>query len=221
MVSLAASIICGNQLDLKTELQNLKEAGIDMLHCDVMDGIFVNNLALGPDVLAQIRRFSDIPLDIHLATIEPEKYIKMFLPIKPKYLSFHIETTEKPQLLINLIKENQVGAAVAVSPETELVKVVPLLKELDMLLIMTVNPGFAGQNFNYKVLNKLKELKDLCKKLRIQPVVEVDGCLNKTTIPLVVKEGANLLVLGTAGLFKGSCQYSQTVKQLLEHIGDT
>lgn len=214
MLYLAASIMCANQLNLGKELLSLKKAGIDILHCDVMDGIFVNNLAMGPYVLGQIRNFTDIPLDIHLATVDPEKYIKMFLPIKPKYISFHIEATDNPHKLIKLLRENGIGISIAISPETEVSKIIPLLKEIDMILMMTVNPGFSGQNFNYNVLKKLKELKEACNKFSISPIIEVDGCINKDTIPLVVKEGANLLVLGTSGLFKGNNNYEGIIRNL-------
>jgi len=223
MVLFSASIMCANQLELKKELVNLEGAGIDMLHCDVMDGIFVNNLAMGPYVLEQIKENSNIPLDIHLATIDPEKYIRLFLPLKPKYISFHIETTNYPFELITLLKENNIGASIAISPETDISKIETILKYIDMVLIMTVNPGFAGQNFNYKTLSKLAELKRICQRLNVNPTLEVDGCINASTIPLVVNAGANLLVLGTSSLFKNNHDYKQkleVLKKLINNLGE-
>lgn len=218
MVLLAASIMCANQLELKEELIRLEKAGIDMLHCDVMDGVFVNNMAMGPYVLEQISKFTNIPLDIHLATVEPEKYIKLFLPVKPKYISFHIETTKEPLNVVKLLKENNVGASVALSPETDLSEILSIIEFVDMVLVMTVNPGFAGQKFNYRVLEKLKKLNSICNELGISPIIEVDGCINKSTIPEVVANGANLLVLGTSELFKPYNDYSKTVKEIKDFM---
>lgn len=145
----------------------------------------------------------------------------LFLGVKPKYISFHIETTENPLKLITLLKENNIGASIAINPETEVIKIKPYLKYLDMVLIMTVNPGFAGQDFNYKVLNKLSLLKVMCQNLKVNPTVQVDGCINVSTIPLVVKEGANLLVLGSSSLFNNNHQYKQTLsglKKLIDNL---
>ncbi|QCX34072.1 ribulose-phosphate 3-epimerase [Caloramator sp. E03] len=221
MVLLAASIMCANQLELKEELISLEKAGIDILHCDVMDGVFVNNMAMGPYVLEQISNFTKIPLDIHLATVEPEKYIKLFLPVKPKYISFHIETTKDPLKIVELLKKNNIGVSVALSPKTELSEILPIIKFVDMVLIMTVNPGFAGQKFNYRVVEKLKKLNSICKDIGISPIIEVDGCINKSTIPDVVTNGANLLVLGTSALFKPYNDYSKTVKEIKSLIDKT
>ena len=218
MVYFSASIMCANQLQLKEELVSLEDAGIDMLHCDVMDGIFVNNLAMGPYIIEQIKNSSNIPLDIHLATIDPEKYIRLFLPARPKYISFHIEVAQNPNKLITLLKENNIGVSIAVSPETDVIKLEPFLKNIDMVLIMTVNPGFSGQKFNYKILSKLAQLKIMCQKLNVNPIIEVDGCINEVTIPLVVKEGANLLVLGSSSLFRRGSLYKQTLEELKELI---
>ncbi|WP_230163356.1 ribulose-phosphate 3-epimerase, partial [Peribacillus simplex] len=158
MYKLAASIMCANQLNLKNELEELEKAEVDLLHCDVMDGVFVNNLAMGPYVLEQIKESTHIPLDIHLATIEPSKYIDMYSYIRPEYISFHVEASENVEKDINKLKENGIKPVLALSPQSPIEMIKPYLSMVPMLLIMTVNPGFAGQKFNLSVLNKLEEL---------------------------------------------------------------
>lgn len=197
----AASIMCANQLQLKEELQHLEKAGIELLHCDVMDGVFVNNLAMGPYVLEEIKQATSIPLDIHLATENPTHYIKMFASLKPEYISFHIESSNDVLKDIELLRSENIKPALAISPETPIAEIVPYLGEIDMILLMTVNPGFSGQQFNYKVLEKLDELTELIKKLPNQPLIEVDGNINEQTIPVLAEKGANIFVLGTSQLF--------------------
>lgn len=201
MHKVAASIMCADQIHLIEELSNLEKASIELLHCDVMDGVFVNNLAMGPYVLQQIKNATSIPLDIHLATVNPTKYIEMFAPIKPKYMSFHIEATEDIRKDIQLLQQHDIQPAIAISPETPVKEIVPYLSEISMVLMMTVNPGFAGQQFNYSVLEKLDTLQEHIAKLDHPPLIEVDGNINEKTIPNLVDKGANIFVLGTSQLF--------------------
>lgn len=198
---IAASIMCADQLHLKEELRKLEEAGVDLLHCDVMDGVFVNNLAMGPYVLEEIKAATSIPLDIHLATVTPDKYIDMFSSIKPEYLSFHIETTEDAGQSINLLQKHGIKPAIAISPETPVEAITPYLSEVAMVLMMTVNPGFAGQKFNHTVLKKLDDLQEKIANLTEPPLIEVDGNINEDTVPELVAKGADIYVLGTSQLF--------------------
>ena len=197
----AASIMCANQLYLEKELQDLESAGIELLHCDVMDGVFVNNLAMGPYVLEEIKKATAIPLDIHLATENPSHYIEMFAPLKPEYISFHVETSKNVIKDIEALREAGIKPVLAISPETPIAKIAPYLNKIDMVLLMTVNPGFSGQKFNYKVLDKLDELSDLIKDMPNKPLIEVDGNINEQTIPKLAEKGANIFVLGTSQLF--------------------
>ncbi|WP_422446632.1 ribulose-phosphate 3-epimerase [Thermoanaerobacterium sp. DL9XJH110] len=215
MAIFAASIMCANQLELKTELDRLKEARIDMLHCDVMDGAFVSNLGMGPYVLEQIAQYSKLPMDIHLATLNPENYAKLFLKLRPEIISFHIETVENPHKTIEFIKENGIKASVAVSPDTPICAVEPVIREVDMVLIMAVNPGFAGQKIKPQTPKRIRQLKSLCEKYDVHPLIEVDGNINEETIPEVVNEGANVLVLGTSSIFKkDNHDYSISIARL-------
>lgn len=219
MIKIAASIMCANQLKLKEELDRLEKASVDLLHCDVMDGSFVQNFAMGQYVLEQIANYTKIPLDLHLAIDEPERYIKEFAAIKPEFISVHAEATKHLHRTVNLIKENGVKASVALNPSTPISAIKYILDELDMVLVMTVDPGFAGQKFIFSVLEKLKRLKDLCMKRGKNPLIEVDGNINKNTIPLCVKHGANVLVGGTTSIFRGEdADYISLVREMLESI---
>lgn len=201
MKLVAASIMCANQLQLKSQLEELEQANVDMLHCDVMDGVFVNNLAMGPYVLEEIKQKTRIPLDIHLATINPSKYIDMFAPIQPEYLSFHVEASEDIHRDLAKLKEYGIKPSLALSPQSPIEMITPYLEDVSMILMMTVNPGFAGQPFNYHVLKKMDELNKILNKIKNRPLIEVDGNINKETIPHLLKRGANVYVLGTSALF--------------------
>ena len=204
MKQFAASIMCADQMNLKKELEELEKAEIKLLHCDVMDGIFVDNMAMGPYILEEIKRNTNIPLDIHLAAITPLKYMKMYSAIKPKYISFHIETSENPEKEIEFLRENGISPSLAISPQTPISEIVKYLSLVDMLLIMTVNPGFAGQPFNYSVIEKLKELNICLRDLENPLLIEVDGNINKNTIPILYENNASVYVLGTSALFNNT-----------------
>ncbi|EDN9026677.1 TPA_asm: ribulose-phosphate 3-epimerase [Listeria monocytogenes] len=201
MRKIAASIMCADQLHLGDELQRLESAGVELLHCDVMDGVYVNNLALGPEYLEIVRNNTEIPLDIHLATITPLKYIDMFGPVKPEYISFHVEVAEDVSEIIRKIRSYNVKPSIAINPETPIEAIYPYLDDVEMVLMMTVNPGFAGQKFQTDVLRKLHDLKaKLAGKIHA-PLIEVDGNINKETVGLMRDCLPDIYVLGTSALF--------------------
>ncbi|HDU7438527.1 ribulose-phosphate 3-epimerase [Listeria monocytogenes] len=201
MRKIAASIMCADQLHLGDELQRLESAGVELLHCDVMDGVYVNNLALGPEYLEIVRNNTEIPLDIHLATITPLKYIDMFGPVKPEYISFHVEVAEDVSEVIQKIRSYNVKPSIAINPETPIEAIYPYLDDVEMVLMMTVNPGFAGQKFQTDVLQKLHDLKaKLAEKIHA-PLIEVDGNINKETVGLMRDCLPDIYVLGTSALF--------------------
>ncbi|EAC2532822.1 ribulose-phosphate 3-epimerase [Listeria monocytogenes] len=201
MRKIAASIMCADQLHLGDELQRLESAGVELLHCDVMDGVYVNNLALGPEYLEIVRNNTEIPLDIHLATITPLKYIDMFGPVKPEYISFHVEVAEDVSEVIRKICSYNVKPSIAINPETPIEAIYPYLNDVEMVLMMTVNPGFAGQKFQTDVLQKLHDLKaKLAGKIHA-PLIEVDGNINKETVGLMRDCLPDIYVLGTSALF--------------------
>ncbi|MBC2192542.1 ribulose-phosphate 3-epimerase [Listeria sp. FSL L7-0229] len=201
MRKIAASIMCADQLHLGDELQRLESAGVELLHCDVMDGVYVNNLALGPEYLEIVRNNTEIPLDIHLATITPLKYIDMFGPVKPEYISFHVEVAEDVSEVIRKIRSYNVKPSIAINPETPIEVIYPYLDDVEMVLMMTVNPGFAGQKFQTDVLQKLADLKAKLAGKVHAPLIEVDGNINKETVGLMRDCLPDIYVLGTSALF--------------------
>ncbi|EAC5122557.1 ribulose-phosphate 3-epimerase [Listeria monocytogenes] len=201
MRKIAASIMCADQLHLGEELRRLESAGVELLHCDVMDGVYVNNLALGPEYLEIVRNNTEIPLDIHLATITPLKYIDMFGPVKPEYISFHVEVAEDVSEVIRKIRSYNVKPSIAINPETPIEAIYPYLDDVEMVLMMTVNPGFAGQKFQTDVLQKLHDLKAKQAGKVHAPLIEVDGNINKETVGLMRDCLPDIYVLGTSALF--------------------
>lgn len=217
ILKIAASIMCANQLDLYNELRKLENAKVDLLHCDVMDGVFVNNLAMGPYVLEQIKNNTTIPLDIHLATVDASKYIEMYSYLNPEYLSFHIEASQDVHRDIKRIKSKGIKVSIAISPQTSLEEIKPYLLDIDMLLVMTVNPGFSGQKFNYEVLEKLDELNEILRKLKRKPLIEVDGCINEETVKALKNKEVDIYVLGTSALFnKDKNDYISKINKIRE-----
>ncbi|MBC1489606.1 ribulose-phosphate 3-epimerase [Listeria sp. FSL L7-1485] len=220
MRKIAASIMCADPLHLGDELTRLESAGVELLHCDVMDGVYVNNLALGPEYLEIVGNNTEIPLDIHLATITPLKYIDMFGPVKPEYISFHVEVADDVTEVIRKIRSYNIKPSIAINPETPIEAIYPYLNDVEMVLMMTVNPGFAGQKFQTDVLQKLRDLKaKLAGKVHV-PLIEVDGNINKETIALMHDALPDVYVLGTSALFhdRDKTSYSERLVHIWSDV---
>ena len=222
MSIICASIMCADQMKLKEELEALEEAGVKLLHCDVMDGIFVKNLAMGPELLKSISENTTIPLDIHLATETPDKYIDMMSYIKPKYISFHVESSTNVKADIQKLRNYGIGPVLAISPQTSVDKIEEYISLVEGILVMTVNPGFAGQKFNLSVLDKLDKLTDILKDYDNPPFIEVDGNINKDTIKLMNGKKVDIYVVGTSALFndKPPISYKDKIEELKESISN-
>ncbi|HBG1534184.1 TPA: ribulose-phosphate 3-epimerase [Clostridioides difficile] len=220
MSIICASIMCADQMKLKEELEALEEAGVKLLHCDVMDGIFVKNLAMGPELLKSIGENTTIPLDIHLATETPDKYIDMMSYIKPKYISFHVESSTNVKADIQKLRNYGIGPVLAISPQTSVDKIEEYISLVEGILVMTVNPGFAGQKFNLSVLDKLDKLTEILKDYDNPPFIEVDGNINKDTIKLMNGKKVDIYVVGTSALFndKPPISYKDKIEELKESI---
>lgn len=220
MSIICASIMCADQMKLKEELEALEEAGVKLLHCDVMDGIFVKNLAMGPELLKSISENTTIPLDIHLATETPDKYIDMMSYIKQKYISFHVESSTNVKADIQKLRNYGIGPVLAISPQTSVDKIEEYISLVEGILVMTVNPGFAGQKFNLSVLDKLDKLTEILKDYDNPPFIEVDGNINKDTIKLMNGKKVDIYVVGTSALFndKPPISYKDKIEELKESI---
>ncbi|MDD6712025.1 MAG: ribulose-phosphate 3-epimerase [Sharpea porci] len=199
MVDIAPSLLSANFADLKSELKSIEEAGCTVLHYDVMDGHFVPNISFGADILHDVHQITNMELDVHLMISDPMFYVDRFIKAGASYISFHIEameSVEKTHELIKKIKEAGVKASIALNPGTSYEAVIPFLDEIDMILVMSVQPGFGGQKFNPVAINKIAALSKYKKEKNF--LIEVDGGINATTIQDVRKAGCDLFVAGSA-----------------------
>ncbi|WP_164120656.1 ribulose-phosphate 3-epimerase [Sharpea azabuensis] len=199
MVDIAPSLLSANFVDLKNELKSIEEAGCTVLHYDVMDGHFVPNISFGADILHDVHENCSMELDVHLMISDPMFYVDRFIKAGASYISFHIEameSVEKTRELIKKIKEAGVKASIAINPGTSYEAVIPFLDEIDMVLVMSVQPGFGGQKFNPVALDKIEALSKYKKEKDF--LIEVDGGINATTIQQVRRAGCDLFVAGSA-----------------------
>lgn len=212
MVKIAPSILAADLTSLKEEIGRLEEAGADLVHIDIMDGAFAPNLTFGPEVVRAVRKITELPLDVHLMIHNPQKFVKPFLQAGSDILTVHIEASGNIEEAIRLIKEGKKKAGIAINPKTPLLAVEEFLEKVEMVTVMSVHPGFAGQIFIPAVTPKIRELKDLITKRNLKVEIEVDGGISTTTAPEVIKAGADILASGM-GIF-GSRDIKETIKKL-------
>ena len=193
----SASVLSADMLELGKEIKKLEDNGIDMLHFDVMDGIFVPNITFGIPVLQQVRKVTDITLDVHLMIADPLKYVKRFAESGADIICFHIESDSDTLETIKAIRECGVRAALAIKPATPVESVFEFLPYLDMVLVMTVEPGFGGQSFITETVDKIRAVRQKINELGLDVNVEVDGGINGVTSGTVRESGANVLVSGS------------------------
>ncbi|GIN37576.1 ribulose-phosphate 3-epimerase [Heyndrickxia oleronia] len=198
MVKIAPSILSANFSKLADEIKDVERAGADYIHIDVMDGHFVPNITMGPLVVEAIRPITKLPLDVHLMIDNPDQFIESFVKAGADYITVHVEACKHLHRSIQHIRSFGVKAGVVLNPATPVEMIKHVLKDIDMVLLMTVNPGFGGQSFIKSVLPKIKQVKELIDQEGLNIEIEVDGGINPETAKLCTDAGANVLVAGSA-----------------------
>ncbi len=212
---LAPSILSADFGILKQQLEVIDEAGAQYVHFDVMDGVFVPSISFGLPVLKTIRKYTDRMMDVHLMIVDPERYVKDFAEAGADIITVHAEACKHLDATIELIKASGAMAGVAINPATPLSAISHVLEKVDMVLIMTVNPGFGGQSLIPYTLDKVRELSQLLNQKGLKIDIEVDGGINKDTIEDALDAGANIIVAGSA-VFNGDI--SANVEALMEKM---
>ena len=202
-IKIAPSILSADFGQLGSEIKKLEKAGADMIHIDVMDGHFVPNITVGPPVIKTLRKYTKLPFDVHLMISPVHKYIKDYAEAGADIITIHPEATDNLQESIEHIKKFGKKVGVSLNPNTQIDIIEKLLVEINLVLIMSVHPGFAGQKFIPNVLDKIKELKKIKDKKNLNFDIEVDGGINFDNSKLVIEAGANILVSGTT-IFKNN-----------------
>ncbi|MDR2789508.1 MAG: ribulose-phosphate 3-epimerase [Campylobacteraceae bacterium] len=208
----APSILSANFGKLDEEIRAVCDDGCDLVHVDVMDGHFVPNLTIGPVVVQAAAHASSKPLDIHLMVENNTFFIELFAPIKPKYLSFHIEEERHPHRLIQKIRSYGISPAIVLNPHSSLKTIEYILEELDMALLMSVNPGFGGQSFIRSSLKKVEKLRKMIDGAGLKTLIEVDGGVNSENARDLKNAGADILVAGS--YIFGSSSYKNAIDSL-------
>lgn len=198
MVKIAPSILSADFAKLGEEITAVEKAGADYIHVDVMDGHFVPNITIGPLIVEAIRPVTKLPLDVHLMIENPDQYIEAFAKAGADYITVHVEACRHLHRTIQNIKSYGIRAGVVLNPATPVNSIQHVIQDIDMVLLMSVNPGFGGQKFIPEVLPKIKQVKELAKEKGVSIEIEVDGGVNPETAKLCMEAGANVLVAGSA-----------------------
>ena len=209
MRKIAPSILSADFTKLGEEIKAVETAGADYIHIDVMDGHFVPNITVGPMIVKAARKVTDLPLDVHLMIENPERYIDDFVRAGSDVITIHVETSTHLHRLLGAIRDAGIKAGAALNPATPLSSIKHVLPTLDMVVVMTVNPGFGGQSFIPEVLPKIEELTRIKDQKGIEVDIEVDGGINVENIAQVARAGANVFVAGNAVF--GSPNYAETI----------
>ena len=209
-VKISPSVLTADFLTLSNDIKRLEASGVDMLHLDVMDGIFVPNISFGVPVINSIKKHSSVPLDVHLMIDRPHRYIKEFAAVAD-ILGFHYEAGSDVAETLKEIRELGCKSCLTIKPCTKAEEIFEFLPLCDMVLVMSVEPGFGGQSFMESALPKISALRNECNRLGLELDIEVDGGINAKTAPLAVEAGANVLVAG-------SYLFSDEMKERTEYL---
>lgn len=198
MIKIAPSILSANFAKLAEEVKEVEAAGAELIHIDVMDGHFVPNITMGPIVVEALRPVTNLPLDVHLMIENPDNYIDAFANAGADYITVHVEACRHLHRTLQLIRSKGVKSGVVLNPHTPVESILHILEEVDLVLFMTVNPGFGGQKFIHSVIPKVKQLSDIIKERQLPIEIEIDGGINEETIIPCAEAGATIFVAGSA-----------------------
>ena len=198
MIKISPSVLACDFTKLGEEVADIERAGADMVHLDVMDGRFVTNISFGLPVIEALRKKSEMVFDVHLMIVEPELYAKRFIDAGADIVTFHYEATEDPAALLDIISENGAMAAISIKPGTPAEAVFPYLEKCDMVLVMTVEPGYGGQALIPETLDKVKAIREEITKRGLNVYVQVDGGITADNAPAAIAAGADILVAGSS-----------------------
>jgi ribulose-phosphate 3-epimerase len=215
-IRIAPSILSANFAALGEDIRKVEEAGAQLLHIDVMDGHFVPNITIGPVVLKSIRKITGLPLDVHLMISDPDKYIPAFADAGADMITVHTEATVHLDRTLNFIRSHKVGVGVSINPATPVSSIQHVFELIDLLLVMSVNPGFGGQKFIPYTVDKIRQAKRIIEEKKLACEIEVDGGIDTALLPTVIDAGASVLVVGSA-IF-GNSNPGAKVKEMLESM---
>lgn len=202
-IFISASLACADFGNLERTICELEEGGISFLHFDIVDGSFAPTFIMGPPILKSLRKYASVPFEVHLACWKPEKFVEQFVETGADYIAFHIEASKRPEDLADHIRFLGAKPVVAIAPQTPEQAISDiLLQKVDMVLVLTVYPGFVGQPFIPNTISKIENLFRRIALLGLSCLIEADGNINEATIPSVVRAGAQVLIGGTSGLFR-------------------
>lgn len=203
MFTLAPSILASDMLNLGDEIKKIEKSGSKYVHVDVMDGCFVPNISFGMPIISAVRSATDLVVDVHAMIVEPDRYIDEFIKLGADIITFHLEALSSDRIFkaIDKIHQNGKKVGISIKPNTSASEILPYLTYIDMVLVMTVEPGFGGQKFMYNMMEKVSYLRNKINDLNINVDIQVDGGINNETLKIAKDSGANIFVLGT-GFFK-------------------
>jgi ribulose-phosphate 3-epimerase len=216
MIQIAPSILSADFMRLGEEIHAAEEAGADLLHIDIMDGHFVPNITIGPAIVAAIRKITKLPLDVHLMIENPDKYLQDFVNAGADYLTVHCEASVHLHRTVQWIREKGIKAGVSINPATPVSQLESIIADIDLVLLMSVNPGFGGQKFIPATMEKIKKVKEMIRAAGSRAVIEVDGGVKQDNAREIADAGADMLVMGSA--FFESDDYKKTMEKLHDNF---
>lgn len=216
MIQIAPSILSADFMRLGQEIHAAEDAGADLLHLDIMDGHFVPNITIGPAIVAAIRKITKLPLDVHLMIEDPDKFLADFVAAGADYLTVHAEASVHLHRTVQWIREKGVKAGVSINPATPVSQLESIIADIDLVLLMSVNPGFGGQKFIPATMDKIKKVKEMIRASDSRALIEIDGGVKQENAKEIADAGADILVMGSA--FFESGDYKKTMEKLHDNF---